>query len=435
MFSKITNTDKLRLTFLFMSFINFIIIVFIGSVMIITIQTVCAMDSAYLFLSRISYIPNNPYVALFLSSLCFLLLLVMMWARRKLEITSIRLGFWFAAEIVLCMLIMKQLSFSTNAILLFVMADILLYLTSNVNRVIYMLCMTVLYLICNYEMMSRYFPMISFFEYISVYDSDMRSILSSCLNTLSSLNIIVFILHMIFVVQDKMKENKRFIEMNKELKSLNEQLKEYADIREKMGETRERNRLAREIHDTLGHTLTGLSVGLDACVVTSDIDLETTKKQLRLLSETARRGLKDVRRSVDKLRPDALEHYTLREALDKMIQEFHEVTDVTIHFVCHLPKLVFDNDEEEVIYRIIQEGMTNAVRHGKASKIYISIAKERNVLILIIEDDGIGCENIKPDFGLHHMQERVSLLQGNVRFYGSNGFVIIAEIPIREGVL
>ena len=100
-----------------------------------------------------------------------------------------------------------------------------------------------------------------------------------------------------------------------------------------------------------------------------------------------------------------------------------------------MPKLVFDNDEEEVIYRIIQEGMTNAVRHGKAKEIYISIAKERNILILIIEDDGIGCENIKPDFGLHHMQERVSLLQGNIRFYGSNGFVIIAEIPIREGVL
>ena len=137
---------------------------------------------------------------------------------------------------------------------------------------------------------------------------------------------------------------------------------------------------------------------------------------MRLLSETARRGLKDVRRSVDKLRPDALEHYTLKEALDKMIQEFHEVTDVSIHFVCHLPKLVFDNDEEEVIYRIIQEGMTNAVRHGKAKEIYISIAKERNILILIIEDDGIGCENIKPDFGLHHMQERVSLLQGNIRF-------------------
>lgn len=117
-----------------------------------------------------------------------------------------------------------------------------------------------------------------------------------------------------------------------------------------------------------------------------------------------------------------------------MIQEFQGVTDVVIHFVCHLPHLTFDKDEEEVIYRIIQEGMTNAVRHGKAKEIFISIAKENDTLILIIEDDGIGCENIKPDFGLHHMQERIALLQGDIRFYGSNGFVILAEIPIREGI-
>ena len=115
------------------------------------------------------------------------------------------------------------------------MADILLYLTSNVNRMIYMLCMIVLYLICNYEVMSRYVSMLSFMEYISVYDASMRAALSSALTTLSSLNIIVFITHMIFVVQDKLKENKHFIEMNNELKNLNEQLKEYADIREKMG--------------------------------------------------------------------------------------------------------------------------------------------------------------------------------------------------------
>ena len=80
------------------------------------------------------------------------------------------------------------------------------------------------------------------YTHLDVYK---RQALSSALTTLSSLNIIVFITHMIFVVQDKLKENKHFIEMNNELKNLNEQLKEYADIREKMGETRERNRLAR----------------------------------------------------------------------------------------------------------------------------------------------------------------------------------------------
>ena len=86
-----------------------------------------------------------------------------------------------------------------------------------------------------------------------------QSVLSSIHNTLASLNIIMFILYMIFLVQEKINESKKFLQMNQELQDLNEQLKEYANISEKMGATRERNRLAREIHDTLGHTLTGLS--------------------------------------------------------------------------------------------------------------------------------------------------------------------------------
>ncbi|MEG1463130.1 MAG: sensor histidine kinase, partial [Anaerorhabdus sp.] len=317
-------------------------------------------------------------------------------------------------------------------IVLLVIADLLTYLNSNRYRFAFLGCMIVFYIVANYDFLSAKVAMVSFYDYISCYDSVTKSILLSIQNVLSSLNIIAFIIYMILLVQDKINENKKFVEMNDELKNLNSQLKEYANIREKMGETRERNRLAREIHDTLGHTLTGLSVGLDASVLTCVIDPDTTKKQLMVLRDSAKRGLNDVRRSVDKLRPDALEHYSLKEAIDQMIVEFSELTDIEIHFVCHLPNLKFDADEEEIIYRIIQESMTNSVRHGHAHKIYISIAKEKNMLILIIEDDGIGCQHIKPDFGLHHMKERIELLQGNIRFYGYDGFIIIAEIPIRE---
>lgn len=102
------------------------------------------------------------------------------------------------------------------------------------------------------------FAIVSFNDYLACYNSMTQSVLSSIHNTLASLNIIMFILYMIFLVQEKINESKKFLQMNQELQDLNEQLKEYANIREKMGATRERNRLAREIHDTLGHTLTGL---------------------------------------------------------------------------------------------------------------------------------------------------------------------------------
>lgn len=428
------NNKKLSTIYWLMGFINLTIILYVCVIIYITTQRICDMYEARTFLSTINHLPKNPLRVILISLSCFPILLGVMKMRHTVKMTNWKLVGSFLLETFLCLIIMKELSFSTNSILLLVMADLLTYINTNKERAFFMAAMVVLYLLANYDFLSTKISMISFYDYLSCYNAMTKSILLSINNTLAALNIIVFIIYMIFLVQDKINENKRFVKLNEDLKGLNEQLKEYANIREKMGATRERNRLAREIHDTLGHTLTGLSVGIDACVLTSELDPAATKKQLSVLADTARRGLKDVRRSVDKLRPDALEHYTLKEALDKMIQEFQGITDVSIHFVCHLPTLTFDFDEEEVIYRIIQEGMTNAVRHGKAKEIFISIAKESNTLILIIEDDGIGCDNIKPDFGLHHMQERIELLQGNIRFYGSNGFVILAEIPIREGI-
>ncbi len=68
------------------------------------------------------------------------------------------------------------------------------------------------------------------------------------------------------------------------------------------------------------------------------------------------------------------------------------------------------------------EGMTNSVRHGHATKIYVSIAQADNNLIIIIEDNGQGCKNVKPGFGIHHLTERIDLLQGRIRYYGDKGF-------------
>ena len=203
-------------------------------------------------------------------------------------------------------------------------------------------------------------------------------------------------------------------------------------MREKMGETRERNRLAREIHDTLGHTLTGLSVGLEACNALIEVDKEKTKQQLVLLSSLARDGLKDVRHSVNKLRPDALQNRPLKEALLDMVEDFSKATGVQVNFFCHLTSLDFQKDEEDTIYRIIQEGMTNALRHGYAKHIFISFAKDEHQLVIIIEDDGIGCLSIQEGFELHHMRERENLLKGKMRCYSNQGFQLIVELPISK---
>lgn len=214
---------------------------------------------------------------------------------------------------------------------------------------------------------------------------------------------------------------------------MNIQLEEYAREAEHTAQTQERNRLAREIHDTLGHALTGIIAGIDAAISMLDYSVEGSRKQLELVSEVARQGMTDVRRSVKALRPDALEKKTLSDALEQIVEQARAAYGVEIDFNNTAGTLQFDSDEEEVVYRIVQEGITNAVRHGKARRIWIRIDREEGTMRICIKDDGKGCDAICDGFGLTHMKERVHLLGGTVRFDGSDGFRIEAEIPIRWG--
>lgn len=108
---------------------------------------------------------------------------------------------------------------------------------------------------------------------------------------------LLFLIYMLFLIRIQTNEKERVLELNDELNQVNSKLQEanlqlerYARESEKMAETRERNRLAREIHDTLGHTLTGIIAGLDACVAIMDIAPEATKMQLQAITDVARPG-------------------------------------------------------------------------------------------------------------------------------------------------
>ena len=182
-----------------------------------------------------------------------------------------------------------------------------------------------------------------------------------------------------------------------------------------MTEIEERNRLAREIHDTLGHALTGIVVNADAGKILFDAAPEEAKARFDVIGQTARQGLEDVRRSIRALRPDALESRDLESALEKMIENFRETTGADIRYEQEAGKLLLAQDEEVTVYRIVQEGMTNAIRH--------------------IFDNGVGMQGKKTGFGLNYMEERVELLKGSLRYGnredGSRGFFLEAEIPVR----
>ena len=104
-----------------------------------------------------------------------------------------------------------------------------------------------------------------------------------------------------------------------------------------------------------------------------------------------------------------------------------------IFFDCRVSQLKFDEDEESAIYRVIQESLTNAMRHGRASRVWITVERENSNIMLTIKDDGIGCAAIKPGFGTQHIRERIQMLNGTVEFKSEDGFTVSVRIPIRWG--
>ena len=424
----------------FMSSVNFIILVFLSAIVLKTTVNIKDQSMARNFLENIPHIPREPVQSTIIVFIAFFSLLVIIEARKKIYTKHWLSVLVYLLEIFLCLTIIQYMYISYNGIILLVIADIVTSIKEKYNRLTFLVVMSVIYIFADYNLVSGQIPMISLQEYLDIYPSGISTFLMGIKNVLAAVNIIAFVMYMIILMQNQMKENAR-IELlnlqlrtaNEKLKDMNAQLKDYAVMQEKMGEAKERNRVAREIHDTLGHTMTGLSAGIDACIAMIDHSVEQTKKQLSVISEVARQGIKDIRRSVNKLRPDALEHLTLEDALFKMIQDTMAVSNVNISLISSVEKLKFNSDEEDIIYRVVQEGITNAVRHGAATKISIYITKKEKWLTLLIQDNGKGCEKIETGFGLIHIEERIGLLHGTVAYDGSDGFTITAKIPIRWG--
>lgn len=426
-----------RVVFLGMVNLNLIIILYIAGIMTATLLGYVQENTALSFLQQIRRVPVVPWkipvTAVFLfGSLLFFLCI----QAEKTVFVWLKIG----AEIMVGLLVIYVLNFSYTGILFLILADVIRRFPKLKWRFAIVGVICGVYLLTDYHLFSVRYQITSLDTYLVYYRSDVRSILLVTRNILSSLNMIAFIIYTIFLMRIQMGEKERILHLNEQLNHANEelqqanrQMEEYSRESVKNAETRERNRLAREIHDTLGHTLTGIITGLDACITLMDLAPDAVKEQLKVIADVARNGMTDVRRSVKALRPDALEKMELEKALMQMMEETKRASNIEIDYCCTASLKHFNKDEEEIIYRIVQESITNAIRHGKASKILIAVSMEYNIINIWIKDNGIGCSQIEKGFGLHHMEERLAMLHGSLNCFVDNGFVLEASIPIRWG--
>lgn len=292
--------------------------------------------------------------------------------------------------------------------------------------------MIVVYLFCNMDAATSALHAVTLKQYLAFYSLHTRSVLQLVIESLSALEMILFILYMVLFISQQTSEKQEILNLNQQLQQANEQLRIYAEESAHTAQVQERNRLAREIHDTLGHVLTGITAGADACIQMMDDSPEMARHQMELIADTARNGMNDVRRSVKALRPDSLEKENLSGALNKMCTSMAQSSGTQIQLEESLAGLTLSQDEEDCVYRTVQEGITNAIRHGHATRVQVRCHIEDGVLEVSVKDNGIGCKSVTPGFGLQHMQERMLMLGGTFWYENSDGFCIRAEIPLRK---
>lgn len=222
---------------------------------------------------------------------------------------------------------------------------------------------------------------------------------------------------------------KQFL-MNQQLHKMNCELRENSRQLEEISLIKERNRIAREIHDTLGHTLTGAIIQLEAAKKLIHVDLDKTLIAIEKTQEINREGFMEVKRAIQALRPILIEDGNLMDSLEALFEKTEK--DFHIHIKRNIHPHISDEDAFKVpLYRIIQESITNSIRHGQATLIEINLEMRKNTIEMTIIDNGKGCFQIKENYGLQGIRERVAILGGRIQIHSNpnEGFQLQISIP------
>jgi len=202
------------------------------------------------------------------------------------------------------------------------------------------------------------------------------------------------------------------------------------------GQESERRRLARELHDETGQALTSILLGLRHLddVAASDEAREATAAIRELVAST----LQDVRRLAVELRPSALDDFGLVAALERLAVNVSERSpDLAVDIEAQLGGMRPPPEAETALYRIVQEALTNVVKHAEARRVSITLVRKGESAVVVVEDDGRGFE---PEavrdgaLGFVGMRERVELVGGRLAVESSPGAgtTLVAEVPVQR---
>ena len=196
----------------------------------------------------------------------------------------------------------------------------------------------------------------------------------------------------------------------------------------------ERKRLARELHDETGQALTSILLGLKPLEQLASTEDE--RAAVTSVRELVVSTLQDVRRLAVELRPTALDDFGLAAALERLAEGFREQTGIEVDIAAQLGDGRLPEEVETTLYRIVQEALTNVIKHAEASRVSILLTRANGAVIAVVEDDGGGFDPAATrdgGLGLLGMRERLALLGGTLRIEAGahHGTTVAAEVPLR----
>ncbi len=218
-----------------------------------------------------------------------------------------------------------------------------------------------------------------------------------------------------------------------------QKLAAFAATTEQLAISRERNRMARELHDTLAHSLSAVTVQLEAIQALWESNAQSARTMLACALEVARSGLTDARRALKALRASPLDDEGLSVAIGNLARSTAARANIELDLQTLTNGTGVRSDQEHFLYRVAQEAMSNAVRHAEATRLRVALERTRGELTLTVADNGVGFDRAGVDtsshFGLRGMQERADAMGGQliVESGRGRGTAVRVTIALEDG--
>lgn len=234
-------------------------------------------------------------------------------------------------------------------------------------------------------------------------------------------SMVLFFYILVFYTIKALRVEKRKVEkLNKELESSYEQLMKQSEKIEELTISKERNRLAGEIHDILGHNLVALNMNLDVAEKILKTDFDKGEELIKNSKNLAKKSMESLRRAVYALKEE--HSLGLAEKLKTIAGNIQAAGEIRVILDIDEEIEKIPNQDKDVIYTTIKESITNSIKHGKCNQINIDIEVEGGDSKIIVKDNGIGCLELVKGNGLIGIENRISELGGQVVYDVREGF-------------